>query len=81
MRFEKLSKEEEEKALNLHEDSIVVIAHCDTVIYWAPKPVFTPLYFDLMPWPEKRSLGKRSKFGHIDLPRLLAFDRHELFQA
>jgi membrane dipeptidase len=66
-----LSKEEETRALDIHKKSIVVLTHIDTVIYWAPKPNLTSLYYDLVPWPEKMSLGKRTKFGHVDIPRMI----------
>jgi membrane dipeptidase len=66
-----LSKEEEIKALEIHKRSIVVLTHIDTVIFWAPRPNVVPFYFDLIPWPEEMSLGKRTGFGHVDLPRIL----------
>lgn len=59
------------KALALHDKSIVVLAHCDSVIYWSPKPTLSQLYYPIVPWPEDRSLGQRSKFGHLDLPRMI----------
>jgi membrane dipeptidase len=59
------------RALEVHKKSIVVLAHIDTVIYWSPKPPFTPPYYDLKPWPEQMSLGKRTKFGHVDIPRMM----------
>jgi len=55
----------------IHKESVVVLAHCDTPIFWGPKPPLTPLYFDLESWPEEMRLGKRTKFGHVDLPRLI----------
>ena len=66
-----LSREDEMKALEIHERSIVVLTHIDTVIFWAPRPNVVPFYFDLVPWPEEMRLGKRTGFGHVDLPRLL----------
>jgi membrane dipeptidase len=66
-----LSREEETKATEIHERSIVVLTHIDTVIFWAPRPNVVSFYFDLMSWPEKMQLGKRTNFGHVDLPRLL----------
>jgi membrane dipeptidase len=66
-----LSSSEEVRALEVHKKSIVVLTHIDTVIYWSPKPIYTPPYFDLKPWQEQMSLGKRTKFGHVDIPRMM----------
>jgi membrane dipeptidase len=65
------SKEIADRVVDIHENSVVVLGHCDTVIFWGPRPPLTPLYFDLVPWPEEMRLGKRTNFGHIDLPRLI----------
>lgn len=43
-------------ALSLHRNSIIFDGHCDTILQVLDK---------------KRTLGKRAKDGHIDLPRLL----------
>ncbi|MCG0275470.1 MAG: dipeptidase [Thermosediminibacteraceae bacterium] len=50
-----LSEEQEQRALRLHRESIVFDAHCDTI---------------LQVLEGKRTLGERSKEGHLDIPRL-----------
>ena len=54
---------EEGEALQIHKESIVVDAHCDTILHLADRP-FKP------DW-RKRRLGVRSTAGHIDIPRLI----------
>ncbi|MDI3533847.1 MAG: rane dipeptidase [Thermosediminibacterales bacterium] len=51
----KLSKQQEERAYELHKKSLVFDAHCDTVL---------DVYY------KNRKIGKRSEEGHVDLPRL-----------
>ena len=58
----KLSKMEEERALRLHREAIVIDTHCDTLMQFLPRSSRTPLV---------RKLGERSEHGHIDLPRMV----------
>lgn len=57
-----LSESQERRAKRLHEESIIVDTHCDTLMQLLPQP-----------WgmPEARKLGERSDRGHIDLPRMI----------
>jgi len=58
----KLGKAEEEHALRLHREALIVDTHCDTLMKLIPeKDGRTQL----------RRLGERSDRGHIDLPRLV----------
>ncbi len=57
-----LTKAQEERAMRLHNEAIVVDTHCDTLGHflrqsWERRP--------------PRKLGERSDQGHIDLPRLV----------
>ena len=58
-----LTEAEEERALRLHREALVVDTHCDTIMQLMP-----PRERDA---PPPRRLGERSDRGHIDLPRLL----------
>jgi len=58
----KLTKAEEERALRLHRESLVVDTHCDTLMQFMPQG---------RRGPPPRRLGERSNRGHIDLPRLV----------
>lgn len=61
----KLSKAEEERALAVHRDSIVVDTHNDTVQDMMAGPIPHNREFSL-----RRTLGERSSIGQIDLPRI-----------
>jgi len=63
----KLSKEEEERARRLHEGSVVVDTHNDTVLHLITAPPF--IYSGRAP-PDRRTLGERSEAGQIDIPRI-----------
>jgi len=63
----KLSKEEEERAKRLHEGSVVVDTHNDTVLHLIKAP---PFIYSGRPVPERRKLGERSEAGQIDIPRI-----------
>jgi len=58
----KLTRAEEERAMSLHREALVVDTHCDTLMQFMPQQGrgATP-----------RRLGERSDRGHIDLPRLV----------
>jgi len=58
----KLTDSQEERAMRLHREAIVVDTHCDTLMQFLPQS-----------WgnPPPRKLGERSERGHIDLPRLV----------
>ena len=51
---------QEERALRLHKEAIVVDTHCDTLMQFLPQRRTQP-----------RKLGERSGSGHIDLPRMI----------
>jgi len=57
-----LTKAQEERAMRLHNEAIVVDTHCDTLGHFLRQS-----------WPRRppRKLGERSDQGHIDLPRLV----------
>jgi membrane dipeptidase len=57
-----LNKSQEDRALRLHKEAVIVDTHCDTLMHLLPQP-----------WgmPEARKLGERSERGHIDLPRMI----------
>lgn len=61
----KLSEEEEERALAIHRNSIVVDTHNDTIQDIMAGPVPHAKEFSL-----KRTLGEMSEVGQIDLPRI-----------
>jgi len=55
-----LTGQQEERAMRLHKEAIVVDTHCDTLMSYIPQR-----------GRPQRSLGVRSDQGHIDLPRLI----------
>ncbi len=57
-----LTKAQEDRAMKLHKEAIVVDTHCDTLGQFLRQT-----------WPRRppRKLGERSDQGHIDLPRLV----------
>ncbi len=57
-----LTPAQEERAMRLHKEAIIVDTHCDTLMQFLPQQ-----------WgmPEARRLGERSTRGHIDLPRMI----------
>ena len=57
-----LSVAQEERAMRLHKEAIVVDTHCDTLMQFLPQPWGSP---------PARKLGERSDRGHIDLPRMI----------
>ncbi|MFQ6053264.1 MAG: dipeptidase [Candidatus Bathyarchaeia archaeon] len=59
----KLTRSEEERALRIHGDALVVDTHSDTLLQLMPQRG--------RGMPPPRRLGERSDRGHIDLPRLV----------
>ncbi|HID15343.1 MAG TPA: hypothetical protein EYP16_00870, partial [Candidatus Atribacteria bacterium] len=57
-----ISRELLDEARNIHRESIIIDAHCDTVLQLAPRK-------GREEW-KTRSLIERGEFGHIDIPRL-----------
>ena len=57
-----LSKKQEERAMRLHREAIVVDTHCDTLMQFLRQPQGIP---------PPRTLGEKAKRGHIDLPRMI----------
>ncbi|HUV53639.1 MAG TPA: dipeptidase [Candidatus Krumholzibacteriaceae bacterium] len=57
-----LSKAQEERAMRLHMEAVVVDTHCDTLMQFLSQPHGMP---------PARSLGEKSDRGHIDLPRMI----------
>ena len=58
-----ISKNLLEEAKAIHKESIIIDAHCDTILHAAPR-------IGAYRW-KQRSIIERSDEGHIDLPRLL----------
>ena len=56
-----MSPEQEERAMRLHHEAIVVDTHCDTLMQFLPGGRGTP----------PRTLGQRGETGHLDLPRMI----------
>lgn len=56
-----LTQAQEERAMMLHKEAIVVDTHCDTLTKFLPKGRRNP----------GRKLGDRSETGHIDMPRMI----------
>lgn len=56
-----LSKIQEERALTIHRESVVVDTHCDTLMSFMPQQYNQP---------PARKLGDKSDRGHLDLPRM-----------
>jgi membrane dipeptidase len=63
-----LSKEQEERARLIHEKSIVVDTHNDTVLHLIKSPPF--ISSETTPTSPRRTLGERSEYGQIDIPRI-----------
>jgi len=57
-----LSKQEEERALRLHREAVVVDTHCDTWMHGGGGGGRRE---------EPRRLGERSERGHLDIPRMV----------
>lgn len=58
----------DEYPLRLHKQALVVDTHCDTLKCLLPQ--FTRLCDSMWRDRSKTGFGKKSKLGHIDLPRL-----------
>ncbi len=65
-----LSTEQEKRALEVHKRAVTVDAHCDTVGAWMEASSMPTLGATAQKT-EKRSLGKRSEEGKIDIPRMI----------
>jgi membrane dipeptidase len=63
-----LTKEQAERARALHEDSLVVDTHNDTILHLIKSPPFVTS--ETNPPPPRRTLGERSEHGQIDIPRI-----------
>jgi membrane dipeptidase len=57
-----LTKSQEERAMRLHGEAIVVDTHCDTLMQFLKHPYGRPA---------ARKLGERGERGHLDLPRMV----------
>jgi membrane dipeptidase len=55
-----LTSQQEERAMRVHKEAIVIDTHCDTLLS----------YFRQRGRPQRR-LGERSETGHLDLPRMI----------
>jgi len=55
-----LTEAQEERAMRLHGEAVVVDTHCDTLMQLIPQRRG-----------KARELGERSEAGHIDLPRMV----------
>jgi membrane dipeptidase len=63
-----LTEEQEERARTLHEGSIVVDTHNDTVLHIIKAPPF--ITTQARPPQPRRTLGERSEEGQVDIPRI-----------
>jgi membrane dipeptidase len=63
-----LTEEQEERAKTLHENSLVVDTHNDTILHLIKTPPF--ITSEARPPPPRRTLGERSEDGQIDIPRI-----------
>jgi membrane dipeptidase len=63
-----LTQEQKERAKNLHESSIIVDTHNDTVLHLIKEPPFITSRTN--PPEPRRTLGERSEHGQIDIPRI-----------
>ena len=63
-----LTQEQEKRARDLHEKSVVVDTHNDTILHLIKTPPFLSSEIT-MPKP-RRLLGERSEHGQIDIPRI-----------
>lgn len=64
-----LTKLELERAKRIHELSVVVDTHNDTILHLIKSPPF--ITGDLREIPPRRKLGERSEHGQIDIPRIM----------
>jgi membrane dipeptidase len=63
-----LTEEQEERVRVLHENSIVVDTHNDTILHLIKAPPF--ITSENWTLPPRRTLGERSEHGQIDIPRI-----------
>jgi membrane dipeptidase len=63
-----LSNEQAERARRIHESSLVVDTHNDTILQLIKTPPF--ITSESHQLPPRRTLGERSEHGQIDLPRI-----------
>jgi membrane dipeptidase len=63
-----LTKEQADRARALHEASLVVDTHNDTILHLIKSPPF--ITSDTNPPAPRRTLGERSEYGQIDIPRI-----------
>ena len=63
-----LTKEQVDRARALHEASLVVDTHNDTILHLIKSPPF--ITSGEGPYPPRRTLGERSEHGQIDIPRI-----------
>lgn len=59
-----ITKDQEERALELHKRSLVIDFHCDAILATLPDAAF------IIGSGQKRTLAERSTEGHVDIPRL-----------
>ena len=60
-----VSKDQEDRALELHKRALVVDFHCDAVLATLPDSAY------VIEAGAKRTLHERSSKGHVDIPRLV----------
>jgi membrane dipeptidase len=63
-----LTEAQAERARKIHESSLVVDTHNDTILHLIRAPPF--IASDTTPIPPRRTLGERSEHGQIDIPRI-----------
>ena len=62
-----LTKDQVERAKSIHKSSLVVDTHNDTILHLIKSPPF--ITSDSSPLTPRRSLGEKSEYGQIDIPR------------
>ncbi|MCW4050529.1 MAG: dipeptidase [Candidatus Bathyarchaeota archaeon] len=63
-----LTKQQQERAKAIHEASLIVDTHNDTILHLIKAPPF--ITTETNPPAPRRSLGERSEHGQIDIPRI-----------
>ena len=57
-----LSSSQEERAMRLHKEAVIIDTHCDTLMHFLRRGYGQP---------KPRKLGERGERGHLDLPRMV----------
>jgi membrane dipeptidase len=63
-----LTKDQVERAKSIHKSSLVVDTHNDTILHLIKSPPF--ITSEMSPPTPRRTLGEKSEYGQIDIPRI-----------